>query len=93
MRFQEMTRAQFDAAVQRPDEALATDRTRLRGLVDGEDWQEVVVPALEAKLRMLERSLAAGRGDGIETVRFLQGQHAILNQILADPLNLIQWRR
>jgi hypothetical protein len=68
------------------DEDGASHRQKLRALIRGPVWQEVVVPILEEKLRTLEEQIAISKATSIEDIRYAQGQHSIWRLLLREPL-------
>ena len=62
-----------------------TQRILLLQTLESEGWKEVIVPLLMDKLNALRSQFETNTKLGIEEIRGLQGQAALLRQILQEP--------
>lgn len=74
---------------ERKDEAQREAQGAVRDLLSSWVWREVAVPSLRQRLRALELALALGQARAVEEMRFMQGQHALLRELLTQPQPLL----
>lgn len=48
-------------------------------------WEMIALPQLARRVQRLEGQIAMGRSKSLEELRFLQGCHKALSEIVADP--------
>jgi hypothetical protein len=63
------------------------DRQQVRSFVESSTWLDVIKPALEYRLNLVERQLAVNTQIDLETVKFKQGQHSVLRRIIDEPVD------